>query len=388
MLTSTHQMIPYSTFTYFVTGDFNRAVQAGQQYFNMTGPWSMPNVHTYQTINHQVEPSSNALQCSDCHEAYAGGTPRMDLQGSLGYTPKQPLSTTCSQCHDRENNPGFVEVHDKHVAGEDIACSSCHTFSRTQTQQNSTTKIGVYRPSTHIYYQDYNGNGVWDGGLIDKSYNFGISGDLPVSGDWNLDGRTEIGVYRPSTHIYYQDYNGNGVWDGGLIDKSYNFGISGDLPVSGDWNLDGRTEIGVYRPSTHIYYQDYNGNGVWNGAVTDKSYNFGMAGDLPASGDWNADGRTEIGVYRPSTHIYYQDYNGNGVWNGAVTDKSYNFGITGDLPVSGDWNNDSKSDIGIYRNSTHLFYLDTNGNGVWNGALVDKQYNFGIPLDLPATGNW
>ena len=89
MLDSTRQMIPFSTFTFFVTGDFSRAVQAGQDYFGMTGNWSMVNVHTYQTINHQVEPALNALQCGDCHAAYAGGVPtRMDLQGSLGYAPK------------------------------------------------------------------------------------------------------------------------------------------------------------------------------------------------------------------------------------------------------------------------------------------------------------
>jgi len=263
---------------------------------------------------------------------------------------------------------------------------------RTRTGYINVTiaseKIGVYRPSTHVYYQDYNGNGTWDGALIDKAYNFGIVGDIPVSGDWNADGRTGIGVYRPSTHVYYQDYNENGVWNGALIDKAYNFGITGDIPVSGDWNADGRTEIGVYRPSTHVYYQDYNGNGVWNGALIDKAYNFGIVGDIPVSGDWNADGRTEIGVYRPSTHVYYQDYNGNGVWNGALIDKAFNFGIVGDIPVSGDWNADGRTGIGVYRPSTHVYYQDYNGNGVWNGALIDKAYNFGITGDIPVSGKW
>jgi PKD repeat protein len=148
---------------------------------------------------------------------------------------------------------------------------------------------------------------------------------------------SRIGVYRPSTHLFYLDYNGNGAWNGTVTDREYNFGIVGDIPVTGDWNADGRTEIGVYRPSTHLYYQDYNGNGVWNGALIDKAYNFGITGDLPVSGDWDGDWMSEIGVYRPSTHLYYQDYNGNGVWNGSVIDRAYNFGITGDTPVSGKW---------------------------------------------------
>ncbi|MFA5347492.1 MAG: VCBS repeat-containing protein [Methanoregula sp.] len=249
-------------------------------------------------------------------------------------------------------------------------------------------QIGIFRNSTHIYYQDHNGNGAWNGAVIDRAYNFGITGDIPVSGDWNGDGKTEIGVFRPSTHIYYQDYNGNGAWNGAVIDRAYNFGITGDIPVSGDWNGDGKTEIGVFRPSTHLYYQDHNGNGAWNGAVIDRAYNFGITGDIPVSGDWNGDLRTEIGVYRPSTHIYYQDYNGNGVWNGAVIDRAYNFGITGDIPVSGDWNGDERTEIGVYRPSTHIYYQDYNGNGVWNGAGIDRAYSFGITGDTPVSGRW
>jgi len=252
----------------------------------------------------------------------------------------------------------------------------------------TVSNIGVFRNSTHLFYVDYNGNGAWNGASIDRQYTFGISGDLPVTGDWNLDGRTEIGVFRNSTHLFYLDYNGNGAWNGAAIDKSYNFGITGDIPVAGDWNSDGKTEIGVFRNSTHLFYLDYDGNGVWNGAVTDKSYNFGISGDIPITGDWNADGRTEIGVFRNSTHLFYVDYNGNGAWNGAVTDKSFNFGITGDIPVTGDWNANGTTEIGVFRPSTHLFYVDYNGNGVWNGAVTDKSYNFGITGDKPLSGKW
>jgi hypothetical protein len=249
-------------------------------------------------------------------------------------------------------------------------------------------KIGIFRPSTHLFYLDTNGNGVWNGASVDKSYNFGITGDIPVIGDWNNDGKSEIGVFRNSTHMFYLDYNGNGMWNGAAVDRSYNFGITGDIPITGDWNNDGKTEIGVFRPSTHLFYLDYNGNGVWNGASVDRSYNFGITGDIPISGDWNADGRTEIGVFRPSTHLFYLDYNGNGVWNGASVDRQYNFGITGDIPISGDWNSDGRTEIGVFRPSTHLFYLDYNGNGVWNGAEVDRMYNFGITGDKPVTGKW
>jgi len=256
------------------------------------------------------------------------------------------------------------------------------------TNMVSGSKIGVFRNSTHLFYLDYNGNGAWNGAAVDRQYTFGITGDIPVTGDWNNDSKSEIGVFRNSTHLFYLDYNGNGVWNGASVDRQYNFGITGDIPITGDWDNNGISEIGIFRPSTHLFYLDYNGNGVWNGASVDRQYNFGITGDIPITGDWDNNGISEIGIFRPSTHLFYLDYNGNGVWNGAVVDRTHNFGITGDIPVAGDWNNDGISEIGVFRNSTHLFYLDYNGNSAWNGAGIDRTYNFGITGDIPISGKW
>jgi hypothetical protein len=283
---------------------------------------------------------------------------------------------------------GIVNNKDhKKITGLNVDLSQAPSIVILNTS-DYRTKIGVFRNSTHIYYQDFNGNGLWEGAVIDRSYDFGITGDIPVSGDWNGDGRDEIGVFRPSTHMYYQDHNGNGTWNGAVIDRMYNFGITGDMPVSGDWNGNGFSEIGVFRPSTHMYYRDYNGNGVWDGAVIDRASSFGITGDIPVSGDWNGNGISKIGVFRPSTHLYYEDYNGNGVWDGAVIDRAYNFGTVGDIGVSGDWNNDGRTDIGVFRPSTSQFCLDSNGNGVWDGSLIDRVSIFGINGDSPVSGMW
>ncbi|MDX8551871.1 S8 family serine peptidase, partial [Methanospirillum purgamenti] len=73
-------------------------------------------------------------------------------------------------------------------------------------------------------------------------------------------------------------------------------------------SMDLVTTIGVFRGRT--WYLDYSGNGVWNGPATDRQYTFGLVGDVPLTGDWNGDGKTSIGVFRGRT--WYLDYNGNG----------------------------------------------------------------------------
>jgi parallel beta-helix repeat protein len=227
-----------------------------------------------------------------------------------------------------------------------------------------------------IWYLDFNGNGVWNAG-IDKVYNFGSAGWTPVTGDWNGDDHFEIGVCRNG--VWYLDYDGNGVWNAG-IDKAYNFGSAGWTPVTGDWNKDGRTEAGVYQNG--VWYLDYNGNGMWNAGI-DKIYNFGGKGWTPLVEDWNGDGKTKVGVYQNG--IWYLDYTGNGAWN-ASADKIYSFGSTGWTPVPGDWNEDGRTEVGTHRNG--VFQLDYNGNGVWNGATSDKQVNFGITGYTPKAGDW
>ncbi|MFO1022205.1 MAG: ELWxxDGT repeat protein [Planctomycetales bacterium] len=84
-----------------------------------------------------------------------------------------------------------------------------------------------------------------------------------------------------------------------------------------------------------------------------------------------------VGSYRDGK--FYLDADGSNGWKvtvNAVTDKSFAFGIAGDLPVSGDWNGDNAKDIGVFRNGT--WFLDQNGNYKWNStAGGDVTFNFG-----------
>jgi hypothetical protein len=197
--------------------------------------------------------------------------------------------------------------------------------------------IAVFRASTAEWLLDINDNRQWDGKTVDGRYKFGISGDLPVTGDWNNDGVTDIGVFSPTTGEWFLDLNGNHRWDGSAVDGLYLFGKTGDLPVTGDWNDDGVTEIGVFRPSTAEWLLDLNANHQWDGKAVDGRYKFGASGDLPVTGDWNDDGVTEIGVFRPSTAEWLLDLNANDQWNGKAVDGRYKFGASGDLPVTGRW---------------------------------------------------
>jgi hypothetical protein len=259
-------------------------------------------------------------------------------------------------------------------------------------------RIGVWRPSTRKFYLDANGNGKWDGAVGGDTLKaaFGLETDLPVTGDWNGDGTDEVGSWRPSTRRFYLDANGNGRWDGatgGDIQTSP-FGLATDVPVAGDWNGDGTDEVGFWRPSTRKFSLDANGNGRWDGAAGGDTVTsaFGRATDVPVTGDWNGDGTDDVGYWRPSTRKFSLDANGNGRWDGAAGGDTQTspFGLATDVPVTGDWNGDGTDDVGYWRPSTRKFSLDANGNDRWDGTAGGDTVSapFILSSDRPVTGRW
>jgi hypothetical protein len=84
---------------------------------------------------------------------------------------------------------------------------------------------------------DLNGDGVFQ--VNEQNvFNFGLTGDIPVVGNWNGNGTTSrkrIGVFRPATGQWVFDTNGNGQFD--LTDQFVSFGLPGDLPVVGFWTM-------------------------------------------------------------------------------------------------------------------------------------------------------
>ena len=123
-------------------------------------------------------------------------------------------------------------------------------------------QIGIFRQGTFIL--DANGDGFYDAG--DGVYSYGeLPGDIPVVGDWNGSGSSEIGLFRPSTGQWILDANRDGVYDSG--DAIYGYGgLPGDIPVAGDWNGSGTSKIGISRPSIGEWVLDYNGNGTFDAA--------------------------------------------------------------------------------------------------------------------------
>ncbi len=148
---------------------------------------------------------------------------------------------------------------------------------------------------------------------------------------------TKIGVFYNGD--WYLDSNMSWAWDGDPPDTLgiFGTGLTGAVPVVGDWNGDGATKIGVFVNGT--WYLDMNGNWQWDGEPTDRIYTFGagLPNAIPVVGDWNGNGTAKIGIY--SNGVWYLDMNGNGQWDGEPADQYgvFGAGLTGAVPVPGKW---------------------------------------------------
>jgi hypothetical protein len=69
---------------------------------------------------------------------------------------------------------------------------------------------------------------------------------------------------------------------------------------------------------------------------------------LPITGDWDGDGRWDLGHYNPATRTFtLRSVDGS--------TQSIRFGSSTSLPVVGFWNGDAVSDIGVWDTATGVF---------------------------------
>ncbi len=254
--------------------------------------------------------------------------------------------------------------------------------------------LAFFRPASATWFVDADRSGTISGCTLDVCLPaFGVSTDIPFFADWYNQGLPAAGVFRPALGRWFLDTNANGKWDPTAGDVQYGpFGLATDKPVVGKWEPTlPFTRIGVFRPSTGMWYLDRDGDGKWDGPVDDRQFGpFGTATDLPVVGRWTGTSDTRIGFYRPSTRRWHLDANNDGLVSPCGVDTCLGpFGAPTDIPVIGDWADAGKDHIGVYRPSTGYWYLDRNGNGVWEGCTTDLCAGpVGLPTDKPLTVAW
>ena len=158
-------------------------------------------------------------------------------------------------------------------------------------------------------------------------------------------------------------------------------------PARADFDADGKSDLSVYRASDSNWY-------VFNSSGGTIVRNWGLPTDVLTPGDFDGDGKADAAAYRPSTGQWYVL---------RSSDSSVNiltFGVSGDIPAAGDYDGDGKADEAVFRPSTGVWYVYRSSDGgvsitAWGASgdvPVASDYDgdgkYDVGVFRPSNGVW
>ncbi|MFG1685586.1 FG-GAP-like repeat-containing protein [Nonomuraea sp. NPDC049269] len=219
---------------------------------------------------------------------------------------------------------------------------------------------------------------------------FSIGGETPLTGDFNGDGKDDIVTFThgAAADVYVALSDGTKF---GTSAKWHDwFAPTGEIPAVGDFNGDGKDDIATFthNATADVYVALSTGTGFTGTSVKWHDF-FAPAGEFPAVGDVNGDGKDDIIVFTQgsSGDVYWAQSTGNSFQTSAKVHDW--FAPAGELPRVGDFNGDGKDDIATFTNSAtadDAYVALSTGTGFGPGTKWNDH--FVLPGEFPYTGDY
>ncbi len=268
-------------------------------------------------------------------------------------------------------NTGVVEESCFPYAGTAVPCTTCTDPVRYKPEDwillwnadENSIKTALMRGPIVGTFVVYTDFFSYDGGVYEYTSGEVEGGHAVVLVGWGEDDR---GTYWIAKNSWGPDFGE----DGYFRIRSGNCQINNELyEIIVPYSLDSEG-IALFRPAESInWIIDAHVDGT-----ADYSDHYGLSPDLPLMNDFNNDGSVDRAVFRNGEWIF--DYSTDG-----TVDARDIYGMTGDVPFSGDINNDGTMDRGVFRRGEWIFDYSLDGS-------VDSRSTWGMTGDVPVVGDF
>ncbi len=236
----------------------------------------------------------------------------------------------------------------------------------SQPENPPPADLAVWRPSNGTWY-------VMGGqGSQYVTQGWGLSGDVPVPGDYDGDEKTDFSVFRPGENKWYVFFSSDST------SSTMEWGVSGDVPAQADYDGDGKTDRAVFRQN-----DPSSGVAKWyvfrSGDSTQFSQQYGINGDKPAPADHDGDGRADLVLWRASNTNFYAYLSGDG------SQQTIDFSDSSTEPVSGDYDGDNKADYAIKSGNSWIIRSSITGT-IASAITWQQSGDIPVPNDYDGDG--
>jgi hypothetical protein len=308
------------------------------------------------TVNCRYSGLTSAASAANIHGAAAVGANASALvslgpvSGTSGTIPAITFAVTAQLVADLRANKMYINIGTANNANGEVR-GQIHIANASYDDYDGDgrTDLTIFRTSTGTWYNKSSLNGsaqtqAWGLGTDLTSGNADFDGDgisdyAAIRVNPNTGGLTTY-ILQSETNTMRADVFGNAAF--------------GDQIGTGDFDGDGKFDIGIFRNGTYIYIESSTGQ--------TRYFQWGQTNDFPLQGDFDADGKSDFAVVRSVSGQQYR-------WIRRSSDAQYSvipFGVAGDANMNRtDFDGDGESDNTIRRivNGQYYFYTLRSSDG-------------------------
>ena len=208
-------------------------------------------------------------------------------------------------------------------------------------------------------------------------------GDVPLIGDMDGDGKSDLIVWRASTGTWFWLTSSTGYAYASAGSAQWGNPALGDVPIAADIDGDGLGDLVVWRGSTGTWFWLTAATGFAPSSAGSKQFGNLSLGDVPITGDIDGDGLADLIVWRASAGRWFWLTSSTGYAYASTGSAQWGNDAAGDRPLLGDFDGDGKADLIVWRASTGMWFWLTSSSGYAPSAAGAKQWGSQAQGDLP-----